>query len=77
MKASKKKVAKFIGKLQKVSKKLNLDDGEVVESLLVVYSSLSLLHGITKKEALEGVDIMLDAVYKQTPPDLFESAEVH
>lgn len=77
MKASKKKVAKFIGKLQKASDKLNLDDGEVIESLLVVYSSLALLHGVSKEEALEGVDIMLNVVYKETPTDFLESAEVH
>jgi len=77
MKVSKKKVTKFIGKLQKAGKKLKLNDGEIVESLLMIYSSLALMHGVTKKEALEGVDLMLDFVYEKTPSDLLEAGEVH
>jgi len=77
MKVSKKKVTKFIAKLQKAGEKLKLNDGEVVESLLMVYSSLALMHGVTKEEALEGVDLMLDFVYEETPSNLLEAEEIH
>lgn len=77
MKVSKKKVTKFIGKLQKAGKKLKLNDGEVVESLLMIYSSLALMHNVTKEEALEGVDRVLDLVYEETPSDLLEAQEIH
>jgi len=81
MKASKKRMKKFIEGIQKVSKKLKLHDGEVIEGVLLVYTTLAMLHGVSRKDALDSVDIMLNTTYDDQErilsKELSKMEEVH
>lgn len=60
---TKKRMRKFVWALQKAGEKFRLHDGEVVEALILIYGSLSRMHGVSKETALDSVDAMLDFIY--------------
>ena len=63
MKKHVKKMSRFVKQTQASAVKLKLGDGEVVEALLLMYSTIAMMHDIPKEKALEDVNEMLSMVY--------------
>ena len=65
-----KTLIKFCKKTQETAMKYKLSDGEIVEALLVMYSSLAKLHEVSKDEALEGLSVALDMIYEESKEEV-------
>jgi len=65
-----KTLIKFCKKTQETAMKYNLSDVEVVEALLVMYSSIAKLHEISKDEALKGLSLTLDMIYEESEEEV-------
>jgi len=65
-----KTMIKFCKKTQEAAMKYNLSDLEVIEALLVMYSSIAKLHEISKDEALNGLSVTLDMIYEESEEEV-------